>query len=244
MFSLEKLKVYERALDSVARLTQLSANWDKRHAVVDHLLRASESVVLNLAEGARLRGSSRRQHMLDYSIGSALECAACLDIAQRKQFVVPLESVREKKALCEVVKMLYGLRRSWTGDQLQEGSGEYTVEESFLFAHERLEAYQSSLLVVEWFQKSPGGAELSTRWLRQIDKALTSLVLNIAEGNGRRIAADHRQFLELAESSVMKVSTYIQLCQRTGEMKAESGQHGLFLLDRVALLVRGLARNT
>jgi four helix bundle protein len=240
MFALEKLKVYERALASVAGLAQLSTNWDKRHAVVDQLLRASESVVLNLAEGARLRGGPQRQHTLDYSIGSALECAACLDVAQRKQLVSPPEAFREKKALCEVVKMLYGLRRSWAGDQLQEESGDYTVQTSLLFAHERLEAYQSSLLVVEWFHALPGGAELSTRWFRQIDKANTSVVLNIAEGNGRRIEADHRKFLDLAESSVIKASTYIQLCQRTGEMKAESAQRGLVLLDRVALLVRGL----
>ena len=38
MFSLEKLKVYERALGSVASLTQLAGRWDKRHAVVDQLL--------------------------------------------------------------------------------------------------------------------------------------------------------------------------------------------------------------
>ena len=94
--------------------------------------------------------------------------------------------------------------------------------------------------MVEWLHALPGGAQLSTRWFRQIDKAVTSVVLNIAEGNGRRIEADHRKFLELAESSIIKVSTYIQLCQRTGEMKAESAQRGLDLLDRVALLVRGL----
>jgi len=242
MFSLEKLKVYERALASVARLALLSAGWDKRHAVVDHVLRASESVVLNLAEGARLRGSPQRQHMLDYSIGSALECAACLDIAQRKQLVAPPEAFREKKALCEVVKMLFGLRRSWIGDQLEEEPGDYAVQESFLFAHERLEAYQSGLLMVEWFHALPGGAELSTRWFRQIDKAVTSVVLNIAEGNGRRIEADHRKFLEMAESSVTKVTTYIQLCQRTGEMETETAQRGLVLLDRVGVLVRGLVR--
>jgi four helix bundle protein len=124
MFSLEKLKVYDRALAIVANLAQLSVNWDKRHAVVDQLLRASENVVLNLGEGARRRGSPQRQHLLDYAIGSALECAACLDIAQRKQLVSPPEALREKNALCEVVKMLFGLRRSWEGDQLHEGTVE------------------------------------------------------------------------------------------------------------------------
>ena len=61
MFSLEKLKVYDRALACVASLAQLSARWDKRHAVVDQLLRASESVLLNLVEAARLRARSQRQ---------------------------------------------------------------------------------------------------------------------------------------------------------------------------------------
>ena len=70
MFSLEKLKVYDRALAGVASQARLSVNWDNRHAVVEQLLRASESVVLNLAEGARLRSSPRRQHVLDYAIGS------------------------------------------------------------------------------------------------------------------------------------------------------------------------------
>ena len=49
MFSLEKLKVYDRALGCVASLTQISADWDKRHAVVDQLLRASKCVILNIA---------------------------------------------------------------------------------------------------------------------------------------------------------------------------------------------------
>lgn len=33
---LEKLKVYEKALLSVANLTQCAGAWDKRHSVVDH----------------------------------------------------------------------------------------------------------------------------------------------------------------------------------------------------------------
>ena len=71
MFSHQKLKVYGKALASVTSLTQRSAAWDKRHAVVDQLVRASESVVLNLAEGARLWTPAKKQHFLDYAIGSA-----------------------------------------------------------------------------------------------------------------------------------------------------------------------------
>jgi four helix bundle protein len=65
MFSLDKLKVYDKALTKAASLAQHSRSWDKRHAVTDQLLRASESFVLNLAEGARLRSAGKRQHLLD-----------------------------------------------------------------------------------------------------------------------------------------------------------------------------------
>ncbi len=54
MLAHQKLKVYGKALAVVASLTNHSAGWDKRHSVVDQLCRASESVVLNLAEGVRV----------------------------------------------------------------------------------------------------------------------------------------------------------------------------------------------
>jgi four helix bundle protein len=108
MFSLDKLKVYDKALANAASLAQRSRSWDKRHAVTDQLLRASESFVLNLAEGARLRSAAKRQHVLDYAIGSALECAACLDIAQIKEFLCPDETLQEKSSLCEVVRNVCG----------------------------------------------------------------------------------------------------------------------------------------
>jgi hypothetical protein len=65
MFSHQRLKVDEKALASAANLARRSALWDKRHSVVDHLLRASESIVLNLAEGARLWSVGHKQHSLD-----------------------------------------------------------------------------------------------------------------------------------------------------------------------------------
>ena len=70
------------------------------------------------------------------------------------------------------------------------------------------------------------------------------MVLNIAEGNGRGIETDRRKFLEMAESSVIKVVTYVHLCQRAGEVAPEAARAGLSLLDRVALLVRGLSEHT
>ena len=84
MFAHEKLHVYGRALAFVAALSAFSAVWNKKHAVVDQLGRASDSLVLNLADGARLRSGPSKLKALDYALGSGLECAACLDIARIK----------------------------------------------------------------------------------------------------------------------------------------------------------------
>ena len=113
-----------------------------------------------------------------------------------------------------------------------------------MFSLEKLKVYDRALASVASL------AQLSARWdkrhavVDQLQRASESVVLNIAEGNGRRMEADLRRFLELAESSVMKVNTYIELSQRTGEMSLELAQRGQALVDRMALLVRGLARNT
>ena len=55
MLTPHPLKVYEKALALGASADALSASWGKRHAIVEHFLRASESIVLNIAEGARLQ---------------------------------------------------------------------------------------------------------------------------------------------------------------------------------------------
>ena len=47
----EKLQIYRKTLDFAAKAAVWASAWDKKHALVDHLSRASESIVLNLAAG-------------------------------------------------------------------------------------------------------------------------------------------------------------------------------------------------
>src|SRR5438067_9231304 len=50
MFSHEKLHAYRKTVDFVARVVTWANTWDTKHAFIDHLLRAAESIALNLAE--------------------------------------------------------------------------------------------------------------------------------------------------------------------------------------------------
>src|SRR5258705_6885123 len=139
MFAHERLNVYGKALAFAGEAAELTSGWDKRHAVVDHLSRAAESIAINLAEAARQRDGTGRLRVVDYAIGSSLECAACLDIAAIKQ--LQIDCLKEKQRLREITRMLIGLRKGWTrslGEEVVTYKAESDVEPEPLFHHERL----------------------------------------------------------------------------------------------------------
>jgi four helix bundle protein len=117
MFALEKLKVYDKALTSAACLAQCSGLWDKRHSGSDQLLRASERIVLNLAEAARLRSAAKRQHQLDYTFGSATEgsvvrAGAYLELCARSGAIDSEQKRPAMDLLGRIASMLRGLASS------------------------------------------------------------------------------------------------------------------------------------
>ena len=120
MITHHKLKLYRKALECAGSAERLSSGWARKHSFVDHFCRASESMVLNIAEGARLLSGPAKLMTLDYAIGSALECAACLDIAEIKDLLRAPDATAEKHRLWEITRMLIGLRKSWCHDAMNE----------------------------------------------------------------------------------------------------------------------------
>ena len=74
-----KLNVYAKSLAFFGVADGWLHQRGHRHSVLDQLGRASESVVLNLAEGSRLRSPVKKGQALHYALGSTLASAACLD---------------------------------------------------------------------------------------------------------------------------------------------------------------------
>jgi four helix bundle protein len=242
MFSHEKLQVYSKALSFTSRVAGWTSTWDKKHALVDHLTRAAESVVLNLAEAARQTATATRLRTLDYSIGSSLECAACLDIARLKVLLTQENSLNEKQELCEITRMLVGLRKAWAEPRFQEEPPSISKPNSkseALFHHENLQVYRTGLSFMDWFVSQPAGKELSDKLLRQIDDVGTSIVLNIAEGNGRYAELDQQHFVQIAQRAAVKAMVYLDLCVTKGVMPEREVMHGKELLGRVSAMLGG-----
>jgi four helix bundle protein len=121
IFDHEKLQVYQESLAFVAWLEPIIQKLPKSIAVSDQLDRASTSIVLNLAEGNGKFTSSDRCRFFDIARGSALECAAALDVLACKGRCELTVVAAGKERLRGIVSMLVGLIKSNSDYRLHEG---------------------------------------------------------------------------------------------------------------------------
>ena len=122
-FDHEKLVAYQRSVQFVAWSSQLLeelAPKSAKLAVWDQFDRASTSVPLNIAEGNAKYTAPDRCRYFDTARGSALECAACLDVLVAKGTCGREQTQRGKELLRETVALLVGLIKSIDPDRLGE----------------------------------------------------------------------------------------------------------------------------
>ena len=108
-FDHEKLEVYREAIAFIAWLSELLEGAVRVGDVKDQLDRASTSIPLNIAEGNGKYTPKDRCRFFDTAHGSALECAAGLDVLVAKKKLMPDEIRIGKERLQRIVRMLMGL---------------------------------------------------------------------------------------------------------------------------------------
>jgi four helix bundle protein len=109
-----------------------------------------------------------------------------------------------------------------------------------MFDHEKLDAYQRAVefldLVDRILEATPKGrAHLKD----QLDRAATSVVLNIAEGAGEFSPRDKRRFYRMARRSATECAAVLDIFSRRNHPATETLQEARALLVRVvSMLVR------
>jgi four helix bundle protein len=222
-FPHENLEVYAYALSFAKSAAALIDSWPAVFAVCDQLDRATESIVTNLAKAARLHATQNRIYCLECSLGSVLECAACLDVAYRRHLVAAAPLHEAKKMLQRIARMEVGLRQSW-GYCLKEEAESYGTNANPYFLHESLVVYQRSLQVHEAPDAFWESERKRERYARRIDELSTSLTINIAEGNGRFSKVDHSKFVSIAEDAGTKLAAYLDLAASAALMKSDAAK--------------------
>ena len=122
VFDHEKLDVYQESIRFVCWADELLHDIPKTLAVYNQLDRASTSIPLNIAEGNGKFTEADRCRFFDIARGSALECAACLDVLVAKKQIKQADSGKE--VLARIVAMLVGLIRHTSSYRVHEPSAD------------------------------------------------------------------------------------------------------------------------
>ena len=107
IFGHERLDVYRAALDYVSWSFKLSKHLTGPHrSTRDQLLRSSQSVAQNIAEGNGKTSHADRRRYFEIARGSSLECAASQDILEVCEAISPNTNREGKVLLHRIVAML------------------------------------------------------------------------------------------------------------------------------------------
>jgi len=105
-FDHEKLDVYRASVEFNRLASELLTGSHENRHVRDQLLRAALSIPLNIAEGNGKRSVADRKRFFEIARGSAMECAATLDVMVSLGASSPDVIVEAKVVLFRIVSML------------------------------------------------------------------------------------------------------------------------------------------
>ncbi len=130
-FDHEKLEVYQESLLLCGWVGELLVSISAKAAAKDQLDRASTSIPLNIAEGNGKFSGRDRARFFEIARGSALECAACLDVLVVRRLATDDQISAGKDRLVHIVRMLMGLLRRFSDHpaMIREEEGDYEQEQ-------------------------------------------------------------------------------------------------------------------
>jgi four helix bundle protein len=111
------------------------------------------------------------------------------------------------------------------------------------FDHERLKVYQEALRFAAWagsiIDELP--SKLAAR--DQLERASTSMVLNLAEGNGKRSQPDRCRYFDIARGSGVEWAACLDVLVARGKLSPQTAEEGKAILIEVVSMTAGLIRH-
>lgn len=125
----EGLKVWQLAIEISVEIHRLTKSFpkDELFALTSQIKRASDSISLNIAEGAQGQSNPEMSRFLSYAIRSCSEVINCLYLAEARNLIIEEQSELITDLLVKEIKMLQNLRKTVhpTGSYVKEEEGNY-----------------------------------------------------------------------------------------------------------------------
>jgi four helix bundle protein len=113
IFNFEKLIVYQKSLDYIDFVYDLTSKFPKeeKYSLISQWRRAANSVALNMGEG---EGGTVKEfsNFLRISKRSVKECVVCTTISLRRKYITASEENESRVKLVELAKMNSGLSKA------------------------------------------------------------------------------------------------------------------------------------
>jgi len=108
--------------------------------------------------------------------------------------------------------------------------------------HEKLEVYQASLEFITWTIPVLDGLPRRASVRVQLDRASTSIPLNIAEGNGKFTSPDRCRFFDNARGSALESAACLDVMVAKKFVSTAEIQTGKAMLVKIVSMLFGLIR--
>jgi len=126
-FGHKQLDVYRAAIEYVGWSFRLCERLKGQRDAKDQLLRASQAIPLNIAEGNGKATEGERRRFFEIARGSALECGAVQDVLEVCGALLPAENADAKRLLDRIFAMLTRLGKR--GYLVREVPNKYGIGE-------------------------------------------------------------------------------------------------------------------
>jgi four helix bundle protein len=111
------------------------------------------------------------------------------------------------------------------------------------FDHEKLAVYQEAIAFVAWLAPLLEGLSRPGEVRDQLDRASTSIPLNIAEGNGKYSVKDRCRFFDIANGSAFECASGLDVLVAKGKLTDEQIDAGKERLSGIVKMLVGLLKS-
>jgi four helix bundle protein len=116
------------------------------------------------------------------------------------------------------------------------------ASEECWFDHEKLEVYREAIAFIAWLSALLEGAVRIGDVKDQLDRASTSIPLNIAEGNGKYAPKDRCRFFDIAHGSALECASGLDVLVAKGKLMPEQTRPGKERLQKIVRMLMGLIK--
>jgi four helix bundle protein len=110
------------------------------------------------------------------------------------------------------------------------------------FSHEQLQVYREAITFIAWLSPLLDEMVRAGEIKDQLDRASTSIPLNIAEGNGKHSEKDRCRFFDIAHGSALECSAALDVLVAKGKLNHKQIRPGKERLQKIVKMLIGLIR--